>query len=116
MLEPGIILAGVNYVKAIDGDTIEFSLTRNFRIRVRDIDCPERSTEKGIEALEFVDDLFCSIFDSEIRIFIPTNNPIKLIDFLSFERIVGDIYLKDNNLAEILKEHGYEKHKHSSTD
>ena len=48
-MEPGIITE-VDFVRAIDGDTIEVEITRRFSMRLRNIDCPERNTPEGQEA------------------------------------------------------------------
>lgn len=105
-LEPGLLIP-VNYSRVIDGDTVEVEIRRKFNVRLRDIDCPEKETEEGIEALDYVDTLMN--FADDILVFIPTNSPDKLMDFNSFERIVGDIYIKDKNLSTMLKAKGYEK-------
>lgn len=105
-LEPGLLIP-VNYSRTIDGDTIEVEIRRKFNVRLRDIDCPEKDTKEGIEASEYVETLMG--FADNILVFIPTNCPDKLMDFNSFERVVGDIYIKDNNLSTMLKAKGYEK-------
>ena len=104
--EPGYSTI-VNYVRAIDGDTIEFEIRRTFNIRLRDIDVYEKNTELGKEATCFVDNLLSNA--KRILIFVPSNDPIRLMDFNSFERIVGDIIVDNKHLGEILKENGYEK-------
>lgn len=105
-MEPGLILP-VNYVRAVDGDTIEFEIRRTFKLRLRDIDVYEKDTEPGQNAKEFVGDIL-SVTD-DIIVFIPTNDPVKLMDINSFERIVGDVYIKDKKLSDILRTKGFEK-------
>ena len=105
-LEPGILMP-VNYVRTIDGDTISFSITRTFNIRFRDIDVYELDTKLGKEAKDYVATLLR--FAKDIKVFIPTNNPEKLMDFNSFERIVGDIYIDNVSLKSLLEEKGYNK-------
>ena len=105
-LEPGW-LSEVEYVKTVDGDTITFSITRIFNIRLRGIDVEELNTEKGENAKNFVDNLMQKA--NNIKAFVPSNNPQKLMDFNSFERIVGDVYINDQNLSTILRRKGYEK-------
>ena len=104
-LEPGLMIP-VDYVRAVDGDTIEVEIRRTFHVRLRDIDVAEHNTEKGIEATEFVDTVmnFCD----DILVFIPTNDPVKLMDITSFERIVGDIYLSGELLQDLLRKRGYD--------
>lgn len=105
-LEPGLLIP-VNYVRAVDGDTIEVEIRRRFNVRLRDIDVAETNTVQGTKATEFVDTIL--EFANDILVFIPTNHPEKLMDFNSFERIVGDIWVKDKKLQDLLKDKGYEK-------
>jgi endonuclease YncB( thermonuclease family) len=103
-LEPGLMIP-VEYIRAVDGDTVEVEIRRTFHIRLRDINVAERDTNEGIEATEFVNTVmnFCD----DILVFIPTNDPVKLMDITSFERIVGDIYLNGELLQDLLREKGY---------
>jgi micrococcal nuclease len=106
-LEPGLLIP-VNYLRTVDGDTIEFEIRRRFNVRLRDIDVPELKTEMGDKAKEYVQELL-ELMTDKILIFIPTNCPEKLMDFNSFERIVADVYINGKNLADILRSKGYEK-------
>ena len=105
-LEPGLTLP-VEYVRAVDGDTIEVEIRRTFKLRLRDINAPEKNTDEGVEATEFVDGVLCD--GDSILVFIPTNSPDKLMDITSFERIIGDIYVDEELLQDLLREQGYEK-------
>ena len=103
-LEPGLTIP-VEYVRAVDGDTIEVEIRRKFHMRLRDINVAEKDTDEGVEATEYVDGILC---DGEtILVFIPTNSPDKLMDITSFERIVGDVYVDDEKLQDLLRERGY---------
>ena len=110
IFEPGLLIP-VYYSRTIDGDTIEVEVRRRLNIRLRNIDVEELSTEKGVEAKKYVEELFNLIGDNHILIFIPTNCPEKLMDFNSFERIIADIYVNKKNLADVLRSKGYEKSK-----
>lgn len=105
-MEPGYCTK-VDVVRVIDGDTIEFEIRRRFHLRLRDIDVPESKTEHGKKATEFVQK---RLFDAEdIKIFIPTGDPLKLMDINSFERLVGDVEVDGKNLAELLRKNEYNK-------
>lgn len=106
ILEPGWTTTA-QYVRAIDGDTIQFKIERTFNVRLRDIDVIEKNEEGGLAATEFVDNLMSDA--KEILVFIPTNDPTKLIDIVSFERVVGDVYVDNTHLNELLRSSGYEK-------
>ena len=105
-LEPGLMLP-VEFVRAVDGDTIEVEIKRTFHVRLRDIDVIEKREPKGREATEFA--TFKLVYGKDILVFIPTNNPEKLMDITSFERVLGDIYIDGVKLQDLLREHGYEK-------
>ena len=105
-LEPGLTTV-VDYIRTVDGDTIEFKLERTFKVRVRDIDAIELREQGGQEAKAFVNNLMN--LANEIKIFIPSNDPHKLMDMQSFERLVADVYVDGRNLADILRTAGYEK-------
>ncbi len=97
----------VDYVSAIDGDTIELKIERTFKVRIRDIDVIELKQQGGKEARAFVDNLLSSA--KTIKIFVPSNDPHKLMDIQSFERLVADVYVDGCNLASLLKTAGHEK-------
>ena len=97
----------VEYVRILDGDTIEFEIRRRFKVRLEGIDVYEKNTEQGEEATDFVDNI---LLDAEvIKVFIPSNNPIKLMDINSFSRIVGQVYVDDTNLTDLLRAAHYDK-------
>ena len=95
------------YRRTIDGDTIEFAVVRSFHIRLRDIDIYEIKEPKGIKAGKFVHDLLHQA--KNVSVFVPSNNAERLMDINSFNRLVGDVYVDGRNLADILREEGYEK-------
>jgi len=105
-LEPGLMIP-VEFVRAVDGDTIEVELKRKFHVRLRDIDVVEKKDPKGREATEYA--AYIMAFSDDVMVFIPTNNPDKLMDITSFERIVGDLYVDGVKLSDLLREKGYEK-------
>jgi len=105
-LEPGLTTV-VDYIRAVDGDTIEFKIERTFKVRVRGIDAIELREQGGQEAKAFVNNIMH--LAKEIKIFIPSNDKLKLMDIQSFERIVADVYVDGHNLADTLRTAGYEK-------
>jgi endonuclease YncB( thermonuclease family) len=109
--EPGWITE-VDYVRAVDGDTIEVEIRRRFKVRIQDIDIVESNSERGQEATEYVDDKLSKA--REIIVKIPTNSPLNLMDVNSFERIVGEIYVNGRKLSTMLKRAGYEKTRSST--
>src|SRR6056297_2598988 len=104
--EPGWI-TDVDYVRAVDGDTVEVEIRRRFKISIQDIDVVESNSERVPEATEYVDEKLSKA--REIIVKIPTNNPLNLMDINSFSRIVGEIYINGRKLSTMLKRAGYEK-------
>jgi endonuclease YncB( thermonuclease family) len=97
----------VQCTKVIDGDTIEVKLERKFHVRLRGMDAVELKSLLGEEAKKFVEDVFKTA--TEVQIFIPSNNPTELMDINSFGRIVADVYVDGESLAEKVRAAGYEK-------
>lgn len=99
--------AEVEIVRVIDADTIEIKITRTANLRLRGIDAPERKTELGLEASNYVKELLT--LNKKVFIFVPSNNSEKLMDINSFQRIVGDLWIGEESLRDILIEKGYVK-------
>ena len=106
LMETGLSTEVV-FVRAIDGDTIELEIKRRFKVRLRDIDCPERNTDEGQEAKAEVEDLLSNA--EKIIVFLPSNDPIQLMDMNSFNRLVGDLFADETNVADHLKKKGFIK-------
>jgi endonuclease YncB( thermonuclease family) len=109
MHEPGLILTDLQLERVIDADTIELSITRKFKVRLRNVDAPEKNTDEGYNATQFVHSLFLLHSPPEIACFIPSNNPEQFLDFNSFNRIVADLIVNGFDVAESLKKLGFNK-------
>ncbi len=105
-LECGLVTE-VDFIRAIDGDTVQVRIERTFNIRLRDIDVLELKEQGGKEARDFVKKQMEEA--SIIKVFIPSNDPHKLMDMQSFERLIADVYVDGRNLADVLRTAGYEK-------
>lgn len=103
--EPGFCtLAKV--ISVTDGDTIKVELRRTFNVRLKGIDVFELDGEMGKAAKTFVKNL---IEGKEVTLFVPSNNSLSLMDVNSFNRIVGEIWVDNSNLRDILQKEGFEK-------
>jgi len=82
-------------IRLIDGDTFSYGAER---IRIRGIDTPEVSESGGFEASQRLDLLL-------------REGPIMVIPQALdvYGRIVADVYVNNQNVAEVLKEEGYAK-------
>lgn len=108
----------VKLVRFIDGDTLEVELSRRFSIRILDPDnynnnkwgAEEKNTVAGQRAIEELSKLISP--GDTITVFIPSNNPISLMDIQTFNRLLGEVWFYDNesncdvNLAKWLEEKG----------
>lgn len=104
-MEPGYCTE-VQFIRAVDGDTIEVEVTRKFKIRILGIDVAEKNTELGKRARSFVNDLLKQA--KRILIHVPTNNPTVLTDIASFERILANIEVDGVDLKEVLHREGFD--------
>lgn len=82
-------------IRLIDGDTFAYGAER---IRIRGIDTPEVSESGGFEASQRLDLLL-------------REGPVMVIPQALdvYGRIVADVYVNDQNVAEVLNEEGYAK-------
>lgn len=93
-------------VRVLDGDTVEVEITRTLKIRIDDLRCAESDEYGGQEATEFTNAL---LHDKNVTIQIMTNNPLKLLDFNSFDRAVGRIWLDETLVRDIIIASGHGK-------
>lgn len=97
---PGLVTEA-NFVRVVDGDTIEVEIRRRFKVRVKDFLAEESNKQAGADAKDFAEKTFKK--DEKLTIWIPSNNPLKLVDFTSFDRIVGSIWFENGeNYADFM--------------
>jgi micrococcal nuclease len=82
-------------IRAVDGDTIRVG---SQRIRLRGIDTPEMSEFDGPAAKRRLEELLRS---GSIRI-VPRGRDV-------YDRLVADVFVNDQNVAEILRNEGFSK-------
>lgn len=82
-------------VRAVDGDTLRVG---GERIRLRGIDTPELSELEGPAAKRRLEELLRS---GSIRI-VPRGRDV-------YDRLVADVFVNEQNIAEVLIQEGYEK-------
>ncbi|MEY4526407.1 MAG: hypothetical protein RL768_126 [Nitrospirota bacterium] len=82
-------------IYTIDGDTLRMGQKR---IRLRGIDTPELTEPRGQEARQRLEQL---LKEGPIRI-VPHGQDV-------YGRTVADVFVNGRNIAEVLKQEGYEK-------
>ena len=101
----------VEIVRWRDGDTPIVRISREFPVRLLDVDqkgqfnCAEKNTAKGKEAKKFAEEITKQA--KEIILYIPSNNPIKLTEISSFDRILGELYFDGDKVTDILLNNGF---------
>lgn len=111
MIEPSNgLTTEATVTKIIDGDTLELKIERTFNVRLTDGKLPhfnvaEKNTPVGQAATSFLKQILPE--GTQVKVFIPTNNPEHLMDINSFNRIIGEIWVNGRQLTEILTESGF---------
>lgn len=108
------ITTQVEIIDVTDGDTVEVEIRRRFKVRLTHpsdkktyiFDTPENSTAFGRRVTSWVKNKFAR-FNGKVRLFIPSGQPIDLMDTSSFRRILGEIWLDNERLSDILIEKGF---------
>ena len=95
--------------RIIDADTIEIEINRTLCVRLKDLLAEEKEKDAGKTAKEW---LVAQLPPgTELVVFFPANNPTKLMDMNSFERVLGYVWLTINNvctnLADYVVANGY---------
>jgi endonuclease YncB( thermonuclease family) len=82
-------------VHAVDGDTIRVG---SERIRLRGIDTPEMSEFEGLAAKQRLEELL-------------RTGPIRIVPHARdiYDRLVADVFVNGQNVAEILRNEGFSK-------
>lgn len=99
-------------IKIHDADTIYLEVTRQFPVRLLDTDhkgqfnSPELNTVEGQKATEFVKQILPE--GVKVTLFVPAGkNELQLTDINSFNRILGEIWIGEDKLTDILIEAGH---------
>lgn len=88
--------------RVIDGDTVEVEISRRFNVRLRNVLVAEKNTAKGQAAKDFLTN---EIAGGEVVVFIPSNDPHKLMDINSFNRLVGDVWHNGMDVVDLIELH-----------
>jgi len=97
-------------VYVVDGDTVDVEIRRRLRIRLLDCWAPEsRTTDqeekvRGLAAKKFLKEL---IQNKQVVLHIPTNGSEDIKDILTLNRVLGKLYLDDEDVSETMVANGY---------
>jgi endonuclease YncB( thermonuclease family) len=84
-------------IRVLDGDTIEVETVRRFKVRMNNVRKPELKTPEGDKCKAELQAKLPA--GTTVRLFVPTHDPLKLMDINSFERIVADVWLDQELLS-----------------
>lgn len=97
-----------------DGDTVEVTIERKFTIRLSHpndnglmFNTPSISTPEGVMARDALENLFP--VGKTVTVFIPANNPYELMDFETLKRMIGEIWIDNLRVTDIMLEKGFAK-------
>lgn len=102
MQEPPIgITLPVKVARVRDGDTVVVQAAGlQFALRLAGVDCPELDTEKGKRAASYLQDMIAKA--NRISVWIPLPKVKNLFGGLSFDRVVGHLFLDGIDVSEWL--------------
>jgi len=122
MIAPPLgICLPVQWIRAIDADTIEVKLRtgQHAKIRLKDVDAPELNTSEGKIARDYVNSIWLSHEEQDVRLWLPLPEDTDksgvidiheiIRDVLSFERCVGRIFVSGIDVADKLVRMGLAK-------
>lgn len=107
-------------VRIVDADTVIAEVRRQFPVRIShpnpaglDFQSPEKNTLEGQRAIEFLaatlgkslltfQEVLKERFNKEVTLFIPTKDPLNLTDINSFNRLIGEIWVDNRRLSDIM--------------
>jgi len=104
-IKPGLILK-VNPKRVIDGDTVAVEVTLKFHVRLRGVYAPELHNDDGSGEISKnrLEDLLnrAEAEEKSVYLYVPSNSPNDLMDSHSFNRVVGDLFIEDINVADLV--------------
>ena len=107
---PKGLTTAATVVKIIDGDTIDVKIERTLRVRLQDCWCPEIRTrdivekQKGMAARSHATTL---AYDKKVVLFIPADPEGDIKDVFTFGRVVGRIFIDEQDMSEMMIESGH---------
>lgn len=97
--------------RVIDGDTIDVLLTLPVRVRLLNCWSPEvrgPTAAKGVKAKRFVESILAAMPDPpSVVVSIPSGQADALGDVLTFGRVLGDVFVDGQSLAELIIHAGH---------
>jgi endonuclease YncB( thermonuclease family) len=98
--------------RVVDGDTVEATVSFKIKVRLIGVNAPEKKKPGWLKFKNRLKELIWGeCFDDgessdwqEATLFIPNNKPVTLLDVVTFDRILGEIWVDGENINAILEE------------
>lgn len=102
----------VDLERVVDGDTVEATVSFKIKVRLIGVNAPEKKKPGWLKFKNRLKELIWGeCFDDgessdwqEATLFIPNNKPVTLLDVVTFDRILGEIWVDGENINAILEE------------
>lgn len=99
-METGLSI-NAEVVDVHDGDTLTVELKFRVPVRIRDLWAPELREPGGVQSREALKTLLP--VGERCIVFVPSKNPLLLMDCVSLGRVVGDIFTTDGvNVSDLM--------------
>jgi endonuclease YncB( thermonuclease family) len=98
----------VKVIRIVDGDTVEVEMVRRFNVRLTHPDGQFHTvdgSQNDKDASEFLEKYIKN--SPGVVLFIPANNPNKLMDVNSFNRILGELFYQQQRVTDVMLEKGF---------
>ena len=97
----------VSVERVIDGDTVDVTVTRTLRIRLKDCWAPEIDTPEGEGSFDCLYDLLIDDEGEPRRLMLKVDTDDDIKGMLSFGRVVGELYVGGKNVSELMVKAGH---------
>lgn len=100
----GLVLKAI-VNRVIDGDTLEAIVSFAVKVRLLGVNAPEKKENGWIKFKNRLKSLLFKqpLENQEITIFIPNQKPFTLVDVITFDRFLGEVWVDDININEIME-------------
>lgn len=96
--------------RVIDGDTFEAEIRFNVKVRLLRVNTPEKKQPGWLKFKNRLKELifgvcydeFPTLDPAEITLFIPNQKPTTLLDVVTFDRFLGEVWVDGQNINDIL--------------
>ena len=96
--------------RIIAGDTVDVEISRKVRVRLKDCWAPEKRSrdivekQKGMAAFSHLATL---LHEEDVVLFIPADEQGEIKDIFTFGRVVGHVFLNEEDMSEHMIESGH---------